>query len=152
MSTANLTDHEALPPFLYRSGPSIDPHHREHVVQFYIDDASLLDGLSRFIGIALAAGDGALVIATKAHRDGLTQRLKARGMDPARPGCDRPVYHTGRGRDSLEGHVGAGTRLERRFTTRFRLPGHFGADQNSGKAGSATGNDGELSLRLNRCG
>jgi MEDS: MEthanogen/methylotroph, DcmR Sensory domain len=85
MSTANLTDHEALPPFLYRSGPSIDPHHREHVVQFYIDDASLLDGLSRFIGIALAAGDGALVIATKAHRDGLTQRLKARGMDPARP-------------------------------------------------------------------
>ena len=30
---------------------------------------------------ALGAGDSAVVIATKAHRDGLAQRLRARGFD-----------------------------------------------------------------------
>ena len=58
---------------------------RSHSVQFYTDDAFLLDALSRFIGTALGAGDGALVIATKAHRDGLAQRLKARGLDISNP-------------------------------------------------------------------
>jgi PAS domain S-box-containing protein len=40
--------------------------------------------LSRFIGGAIAVGDGAVVIATKAHQDGLAQRLKARGVDTAK--------------------------------------------------------------------
>jgi len=53
-------------------------------VQFYGEDAFLLDELSRFIGTALGAGDAAVVIATKAHRDGLAQDLKARGLDVAR--------------------------------------------------------------------
>ena len=52
-----------------------------HTVQFYAEDASLLDGLGRFIGSAIGAGDGAIVIATKAHRDGLAQRLQADGLD-----------------------------------------------------------------------
>ncbi len=60
-----------------------DHDHRAHVVQFYAEDAFLLDSLSRFIGTALGAGDGAMVIATKAHRDELAQRLKARGLDTA---------------------------------------------------------------------
>jgi signal transduction histidine kinase len=55
-----------------------------HVVQFYSDDAFLVDELSKYIGSALGAGDGAIVIATRAHRDGIAQRLRARGMDPAR--------------------------------------------------------------------
>src|SRR6266568_4253942 len=54
-----------------------------HAVQFYAEDASLLDGLGRFIGSAIGAGDAAVVIATKAHRDGLTQRLQASGLDVA---------------------------------------------------------------------
>jgi len=58
--------------------------HAAHTVQFYGEDTFLLDGLSRFIGTALGAGDAAIVIATKAHRDGLAQRLKARGLDVAR--------------------------------------------------------------------
>src|ERR1700741_675760 len=55
-----------------------------HVVQFYENAYFLLDQLSRFVGTALGAGDAAVVIARKEIRDGLTQRLKARGFDVAR--------------------------------------------------------------------
>ncbi|MGB6387559.1 MAG: MEDS domain-containing protein [Terriglobales bacterium] len=57
--------------------------HWGHTVQFYGEDSSLLEELSRFIGAALVAGDAAVVIATKAHRDGLAQRLQSRGFDTA---------------------------------------------------------------------
>jgi PAS domain S-box-containing protein len=52
-----------------------------HSVQFYADDDFLLDGLSRFIGAALLAGDSTLIIATKSHREGLAERLADRGLD-----------------------------------------------------------------------
>src|SRR5438105_9597638 len=55
-----------------------------HVVQFYADDSFLLEGLSRFIGSALGAGDAGIVIATKAHRDELNRRLEALGLDTAK--------------------------------------------------------------------
>ncbi|HTE87437.1 MAG TPA: ATP-binding protein [Terriglobales bacterium] len=61
-----------------------DLDHCGHVVQFYSDDSFLLEGLSRFIGSALGAGDAAIVIATEAHRDELTLRLQALGLDTAR--------------------------------------------------------------------
>jgi len=54
------------------------------VVQFYGEDRFLIDELSRFIGTALGAGEAAVVIATKEHRDGLAQRLKAWGLDTAK--------------------------------------------------------------------
>jgi signal transduction histidine kinase len=57
--------------------------HWEHSVQFYGEDSSLLDELSRFIGAELVAGDAAVVIATKTHRDGLAHRLQSRGFDTA---------------------------------------------------------------------
>src|ERR1700680_3062920 len=57
--------------------------HDGHVVQFYMDDEALLDSLSSFIGGALGAGQAAVVLATQAHRDGLAQRLKRRGLDTA---------------------------------------------------------------------
>jgi signal transduction histidine kinase len=79
MNTANLPNPD------FTAGPR-DRAQREksggHVVQFYSDDAFLVDELSKYIGSALGAGDGAIVIATKAHRDGIAHRLKARGMDP----------------------------------------------------------------------
>lgn len=56
-------------------------HPRSHSVQFYDDDAFLLDGLSRFLGSALGGGDAVVVIATQAHRAGIAKRLKARGID-----------------------------------------------------------------------
>jgi PAS domain S-box-containing protein len=57
---------------------------RAHAVQFYSEDEVLLDEVSRFIGTALGAGDAAIVIATPAHREGLAQRLRQRGLDVAR--------------------------------------------------------------------
>jgi hypothetical protein len=50
-------------------------------VQFYQTDGHLLDLLTRFIGTALVTGDVGIVIATKAHRDGLAKRFKSRGLD-----------------------------------------------------------------------
>jgi|ERR1051326_4959840 PAS domain S-box-containing protein len=52
-----------------------------HSVQFYEDDSFLLDGLTRFIGAAIAAGDSALVVANKAHRTGLVERLTESGLN-----------------------------------------------------------------------
>lgn len=62
--------------------PQSSPQHSPHVVQFYSDDSFLLDELGIFIGSALEAGDAAVVIATPAHRDGLAERLRVRGLDP----------------------------------------------------------------------
>jgi DNA-binding NarL/FixJ family response regulator len=55
------------------------PH--RHDVLFYSDDTVLLDGFTRFIAAALKAGNAAIVLATKSHRDSLLQRLKAGGVD-----------------------------------------------------------------------
>jgi PAS domain S-box-containing protein len=55
-----------------------------HVVQFYGEDDFLLDDLSRFIGSALVAGNSAVVIATKAHRESLAQKLGAQRLDTSK--------------------------------------------------------------------
>ena len=62
------------------------PSHTQdgHVVQLYADDGFLIDVLSRFVGGALAVGDAAVVIATKAHRADLERRLSANGVDKAK--------------------------------------------------------------------
>ena len=52
-----------------------------HEVQFYSEDAVFLDSFTGFIAFALKAGNGAIVIATKSHLDGLIQRLEAEGLD-----------------------------------------------------------------------
>lgn len=76
---SNHPDGEGLSPVPFVHHPQ--PAHRGHVVQFYSQDEFLLDELSRFIGTALGGGNSAIVIATKAHRDGLGQRLRVRGLD-----------------------------------------------------------------------
>ena len=53
----------------------------EHFVQFYESDVFLLDSLSGFIDTGLSAGDACIVIATKAHKERLEERLKAKGLD-----------------------------------------------------------------------
>ena len=55
-----------------------------HVVQFYQDDNFLVETVSRYVGAALAAGDAAVVIATKKHRAAIDQLLRARGLDVAK--------------------------------------------------------------------
>jgi signal transduction histidine kinase len=78
MSIASIPRHDDVPIAHWSEGGP-----RAHTVQFYGEDISLLKELSCFIGAALMAGDAAVVIATKAHRDGLTQRLQSLGFDTA---------------------------------------------------------------------
>jgi len=85
MSTSG-TPRGSQPPLLPikpsgNAGAAGDVSRPTHAVQFYGEDTFLLDELSRFIGTALGAGDAAVVIATKAHREGLAERLKSRGFD-----------------------------------------------------------------------
>jgi signal transduction histidine kinase len=76
------TGYPAVSPVRSGDRGTLDSH--AHRVQFYDDDAFLLDELSRSIGSALGAGDAAIVIATKEHREGLARRLEARGLDITR--------------------------------------------------------------------
>jgi PAS domain S-box-containing protein len=78
MSTASpSTNFDAMPQF----EQSLGREKSGHVVQLYSDDAFLLEILTGFIGGALSAGDGALVVATRAHAHSLEQRLRQRGLD-----------------------------------------------------------------------
>ena len=58
-----------------------DHDYHGHVVQFYSEDEFLVDAISRFFGVSLAAGDAAIVLATKTHREGIARKLKERGLD-----------------------------------------------------------------------
>ncbi len=53
----------------------------EHFVQFYEGDRFLLNSLSGFIGAAINSDEGAIVVATSAHREGLDELLIANGLD-----------------------------------------------------------------------
>ena len=64
---------------ILRSQPGVSQG--DHVAYFYQESHSLLEALSTFIGSALGAGNAAVVIATKKHREGLVDRLTARGLD-----------------------------------------------------------------------
>src|SRR6202030_147375 len=56
-------------------------HACRHAVQFYEHDSALIEALGQHIGTALDAGDIAIVIATKAHRDGLAEELRLRKIN-----------------------------------------------------------------------
>jgi PAS domain S-box-containing protein len=56
-------------------------HSREHFVQFYEQDKTLLEAVQGFIGEALTAGTAAVVIATRAHLDVLEGYWCAEGID-----------------------------------------------------------------------
>ena len=73
-----LTTHPVASPLSWN-----DMHPSEHLVQFYETDDFLLDALSDFIGAGLGSGAACIVIATQAHREGLSQRLQVNGLDPA---------------------------------------------------------------------
>jgi DNA-binding NarL/FixJ family response regulator len=72
-------------------GSSLKDHHfadalvpkapHPHEVQFYSDDALLLDTFARFIAVALKSGRAAIVVISEPRRDGLVSRLNAQGID-----------------------------------------------------------------------
>jgi PAS domain S-box-containing protein len=53
-----------------------------HVVQFYENDAFIVDEVAEFLDGALRAGDAAILIATPAHRAALAKRLRGLGRAP----------------------------------------------------------------------
>lgn len=55
--------------------------HCAHEVQFYFDDRFLIRSLSAFFQKALKAGDAAIVVATKSHRDSLAEELERSGVN-----------------------------------------------------------------------
>ena len=55
--------------------------HRAHSVQFYENDAFLIELLSRFVGASLVTGDSAIVVATPRHREALAECLRALGFN-----------------------------------------------------------------------
>jgi KaiC/GvpD/RAD55 family RecA-like ATPase len=55
----------------------------DHSVQFYEDDAFLVESVGRFVSSALNSGSVAIVVATGPHRERLLQELQLRGMDVA---------------------------------------------------------------------
>jgi DNA-binding NarL/FixJ family response regulator len=52
-----------------------------HEVEFYSADQNFLAKASAFVAAALRAGDPAVVVATKSHREGLLHKLKGDGLD-----------------------------------------------------------------------
>ena len=52
-----------------------------HEVQFHFDEAGYVKGVTRFIGAALNAGNPAIVIATKPHREAIHESLKEAAFD-----------------------------------------------------------------------
>ncbi len=77
--TADRTRSEAVSP---RPSPNVTIA-RRHEAGFYSDDRFALDDITQFIGAALKAGNAAIVVATKLHRNRLLPRLQAYGLDIA---------------------------------------------------------------------
>ena len=75
--TADRTRSEVVPP-LPQQNVRVT---RRHEAGFYSDDRFVLDDLTQFIGAALKAGNAAIVVATKLHRDSLLPRLQAYELD-----------------------------------------------------------------------
>ena len=57
---------------------------KEHFMQCYEEDESLVQAVSLFMHKSLAGNDAAIVIATGEHRTGIERVLAAKGLDPAK--------------------------------------------------------------------
>ncbi|HYU82553.1 MAG TPA: MEDS domain-containing protein, partial [Candidatus Polarisedimenticolia bacterium] len=52
-----------------------------HLVQYYEKEGFLFDRVTDFMSDGLRANDAAILIATRAHRDGVESRLRRKGVD-----------------------------------------------------------------------
>lgn len=58
------------------------PRPRDHIVQLHTDEAFLVRGVTEFVGGALGAGEGALLVTTPLHAEAIDGRLADTGHDP----------------------------------------------------------------------
>lgn len=89
-------------------------HEREHFVQFYDEDAVLVNSVAAFIGAGVGAGEGAVVIATPAHREAIATRLAAHGIDLDRVSA-RGQYIALDAADTISKFIAQGTLDHARF-------------------------------------
>ena len=61
--------------------PADAPALHRHEILFCSDDASVVDGFTRFIAAALNAADAAIALVTESHRTRLLQALRTQGVD-----------------------------------------------------------------------
>lgn len=59
------------------------PGDGDHFVQIYQDEAFLCEAVSEYVGTGLRRGEGAILIATPAHRAVFEQQLERAGLAPA---------------------------------------------------------------------
>jgi DNA-binding NarL/FixJ family response regulator len=64
---------------------------RSHEAVFYSDDAAFVVGFTRFIEVALRAGNAVIVLATESHRKSFLQRLQEHGVQVA-PAIEQGRY------------------------------------------------------------
>lgn len=83
---------------------STPANHNEHVVHFYRDDAALIRELASYVGLALARGASAIIIATARHREQLTLLLEDPGIPCWAVASRRPLRFIGRQPDAGEFH------------------------------------------------
>jgi DNA-binding NarL/FixJ family response regulator len=74
-------EHADVPKVVASVPPLRTKTRNRHEVEFYSDDGTLLEDVTRFIGTALKAGNAAIVVATEPHRKDLLPRLQAFGVN-----------------------------------------------------------------------
>lgn len=58
-----------------------EPLSRDHLVQVYTDDASLIEALAVYAGSGLGKGEAVVLVATRNHAAAVRQRLRADGFE-----------------------------------------------------------------------
>ncbi|WP_353952024.1 MEDS domain-containing protein [Knoellia sp. S7-12] len=106
-----------------------------HVVHLYEDDADLIATLGAHVAAAIGAGDAALIIATRDHRDGLAAHLEAGGLDVEEARRDQ-TYVTFDAADTL---------------ARFCIDGEIDADEFRSVIGAAIRSVSQHTGRAVRC-
>lgn len=83
VTDATAPDHPRSKETLAAPAPGEKEITRNHEVQFYSDDESLVVGFASFIESGLQAGNAVIVVATDSHRENILHRLHAQGVDVA---------------------------------------------------------------------
>lgn len=69
----------SLMAYEFPEAPPVRP--RRHEVEFYVGDTAMVEGLARFITVALEGGNAAILVAAKPRLDGVMNRLKLLRID-----------------------------------------------------------------------
>lgn len=113
----------------HRTGAVPEPERpHDHVVNFYDTDDDMVDDVSRFLGAGLSAGEAVVVIATAAHRESLSAKLTAHGIDLAAARADGR-YRCHDAADTLAAFTVDGALSQERF---IEVIGGVIADASSG--------------------